>query len=151
MAMSRSGPRPSTSQANLWCLICLIYFQKKVFARNFNFWKELKPSTCKIQLRIWWVEYTHTAELVTPKRNLAAGLQIYPVSFPEYMHKWKEAQQKENSQSKDIRFPFWYLIEIFPSSTGVCLGFFVLKRSPWTLFLGPSSRAKTTYNLRWNS
>ena len=32
-----------------------------------------------------------------------------------------------------------------------CLGFFVLKRSLWTLFLGPFPRAKTTYKLLWNS
>ena len=36
-------------------------------------------------------------------------------------------------------------------SGGFCLGFFVLKRSPWTLFLEPFPRAKTTYKLLWNS
>ena len=32
-----------------------------------------------------------------------------------------------------------------------CLGFFVAKRSLWTLFLGPFSRAKTTYKFIWKN
>ena len=58
--------------------------------------------------------YTHIAELVTPERILAADLQIHPLCFPEYMHKWNEAKQKENIQSKDIRF-LLCLIEILSS------------------------------------
>ena len=58
--------------------------------------------------------YTHITELITPERIRAADLQIYPLCFPEYMHKWKEAKQKENLQSKDIRF-LLCLIEILSS------------------------------------
>ena len=58
--------------------------------------------------------YTHFAKLVTAERILFASLQIHPVCFPEYMHKWEEAEQKENSQSKDIRF-LLCLIELFSS------------------------------------
>ena len=50
------------------------------------------------------IVYTHISKLVTPQQILAADLQIYPVCFPGYMHKWKEAKQKENSQSKDTSF-----------------------------------------------
>ena len=32
--------------------------------------------------------YTHFAKLVTAERILFASLQIHPVCFPEYMHKW---------------------------------------------------------------
>ena len=39
---------------------------------------------------------------ITPERILAVDLQIHAVCFLEYMHKWKEAKQKENSKSKDI-------------------------------------------------
>ena len=58
--------------------------------------------------------YSCIVELVTLEQILAANLQIYPACFPEYMHKWKEAKQKKNLQSKDIRFQFC-LIEIFSS------------------------------------
>ena len=44
--------------------------------------------------------YPHIAELVNPERIFAANLQIHPVCFSEYMYKWKEAKQEENSQSK---------------------------------------------------
>ena len=44
--------------------------------------------------------YPHIAELVNPGRIFAADLQIHSVSFSEYMYKWKEVKQEENSQSK---------------------------------------------------
>ena len=58
--------------------------------------------------------YTHIAELVTPKQVLAADLQFNTVCFPKHMHKWKEGKQKENLQSKDLRF-LLCLTEIFSS------------------------------------
>ena len=57
--------------------------------------------------------YTQIDELIM---ILAADLQIHPVRFPGYLQKWKKAKEKENSQSKDIRF-LLCLIEIFSSST----------------------------------
>ena len=51
--------------------------------------------------------YTQIAESVTPEWILAVDLQIHPVCFPEYMHKWKEVKHKEISQSKDSRFVFF--------------------------------------------
>ena len=48
--------------------------------------------------------YTHIAELRTPEQILAANLQIQRECFVEYMHKWKEAKQKKNSQSEDSYF-----------------------------------------------
>ena len=59
--------------------------------------------------------YTNIAEVVTPEWIFAADLQIHQVRFPEYMHKWKKVKQKETSQSKDIRFLFRFLVEIFSS------------------------------------
>ena len=45
--------------------------------------------------------YTRIAELVTPEQILAADLQIHPRCFPEYMYKWKAANQKDITHSED--------------------------------------------------
>ena len=45
--------------------------------------------------------YTSIAELVTFEQILAADLQIRPTCFPEYMHKWKAANQKDITRSED--------------------------------------------------
>ena len=51
---------------------------------------------------------TDIAELVTPERILAADLQIHPVCFLEYMHKWTEATQRKIHNEKISDFYFVY-------------------------------------------
>ena len=100
-----SGPRPSASQANLQCLIW------DQFSPGIRQKFQLRERTEPVNLRNaaeYLIDegYTHIAELVTLKLILAADLEVHPVCFPEYIHKLKEAKQKENSLSKDIRFLF---------------------------------------------
>ena len=55
---------------------------------------------------------TDFGELESSQQIPTADLEIYSVFFLEYVHKWKEVKQKENSQSKEIRF-LLCLIRIF--------------------------------------
>ena len=45
--------------------------------------------------------YTRIAELVTREQILVANLQIHPACFPEYVHKWEAANQKDITHSED--------------------------------------------------
>ena len=100
MTTPRSGPRPSTSQANLSCVIC-DQFSKGGIRQKFS--PQERPKAVNLRGAAEYLMhevYTHIAELLTPEPILAADLQIHPTCFPEYMHKWNEAKQKKNTQSK---------------------------------------------------
>ena len=111
MTTPRSGPRPSINQEILQCLICSQFSQFSKF--------QLRERPKAVNL-LHAAEHlideacTYIAELITSEGIRAAEIQIHPVSFPEHMDKWKEAKQKQNSQSTDIRF-LLCLIEIFSS------------------------------------
>ena len=101
MTKPQSGTRPSISQVNLRCVIC------DQFSKGRNRQKSQlreKPKAANLRKAAEYLMdevYMHIAELVTPEQILVTDLQIYPACFPENMHKWKVANQKDITHSED--------------------------------------------------
>ena len=95
MTKPQSGTRPSISQANLRCVIC------DQFSKGWNRQKFQLREKPKAAEYLMDEVYMHIAELVTPEQILGTDLQIHPARFPENMHKWKVANQKDITHSED--------------------------------------------------
>ena len=79
-----SGPRPSTSQEILQCLICSQSFQFSKFQLR------ERPKAVNLQHAAEHLideACTYIAELITSEGIRPADIQIHPVCFPEYMDK----------------------------------------------------------------
>ena len=101
MTKPRSDPRPSISQTNLRCEIC-VQFSKDRYRQKFQLREKPKAANLtKASGRLMDEAYTRIAELVTPEQILAADLQIHPACFPEHMDKRKAANQKDITHSED--------------------------------------------------
>ena len=101
MTKPRSDPRPSISEANFKCVICS-QFSKGRNRQKFQLREKPKAVNLRKAAECLMDEvYTRITELVTPEQILAADLQIHLACFPDYMHKWKAASQKDITHPED--------------------------------------------------